>query len=186
MNNLSSQLPTLETDRLILRPFEISDAQRVTDLLQDTRIHHCTQNIPYPYQLPMAYEWIAAHLIRFLQGTDIVLAITSKENLVLGTIGLQLDMRHLSGEMGYWIGAEHRKQGFCSEALRKMVSYAFHKIKLHRLHANYFEWNEASGKVLKNCGFRIEGVFRQAVRKQGVFQNLVQVALLEEEWKQNV
>lgn len=185
MKNLSSQLPTLETDRLILRPFDVSDAQAVTDLLQDKRIHQCTQNIPYPYQLPMAFEWIAAHLIRFLQGTDLVLAIVSKDDLVMGTIGVQMDMRHLSGEIGYWLGHDFRRKGYCSEALDKMVSFAFNKVKLNRLHASYFDWNEASGRVLENCGFKQEGFFRQAVRKQGEYQNLVHMGLLEAEWKKN-
>lgn len=184
MPSFQNQIPILETKRLRLRPFDLADANSTSELLQDLYIHQCTLNIPYPYQVSMAYEWIASHLIKYYQGIDLTLAIENSSNKkLMGAIGLNINLNHSSAEIGFWIGKEFRKNGYCTEALTKLTSYAFNKMKLNRLYATYFSWNIASEKVFLKCGFEKEGVFYQAVKKNGEFQDLGQVSLLLNNYK---
>ncbi|WP_254853965.1 GNAT family N-acetyltransferase [Halobacillus salinus] len=50
----------LETDRLMLKPYRIEQAERVQQLAGDSAVAETTF-VPHPYTLEMAKEWIAAH-----------------------------------------------------------------------------------------------------------------------------
>jgi hypothetical protein len=56
-----NELPRLGTERLLLRPFALSDAADVLRLAGDRAIADTTLNIPHPYEAGMAEEWIATH-----------------------------------------------------------------------------------------------------------------------------
>ena len=62
------QCPTLHTQRLILRPFEMADARDVQRLAGDHAIADTTLNIPHPYEDGMAEQWIATHQPQFEAG----------------------------------------------------------------------------------------------------------------------
>ena len=54
-------LPTLETERLVLRPFEMADAPAVQVLASARQIADTTLNIPHPYPDDGAAAWVAGH-----------------------------------------------------------------------------------------------------------------------------
>ena len=53
--------PTLDTERLILRPFTLADADAVTAIVSDREIAANTLSIPHPYDRSMAEKWLATH-----------------------------------------------------------------------------------------------------------------------------
>ncbi len=99
----------LETERLILRPFEHSDAEQVSVLAGDKRIAEMTANIPHPYKVSDAISWIETHEIGFVSGESIVYAIVCKESLeLIGAVSLP-SLKDGQGILGYWLGASINK-----------------------------------------------------------------------------
>jgi len=72
-----------------------------------------------------------------------------------------------SAEVGYWIGREHRGQGYATEAVNLLVRTGFSRLGLHRIEARIFPGNLASRRLAKRCGFRYEGRLRDEVKKNG-------------------
>jgi ribosomal-protein-alanine N-acetyltransferase len=70
------ELPRIKTERLLLRPFLLTDAPDVQRLAGDRDIASTTGSIPHPYDDGIAEQWIATHQRRFEQGTWLDLAIT--------------------------------------------------------------------------------------------------------------
>jgi RimJ/RimL family protein N-acetyltransferase len=70
-----------------------------------------------------------------------------------------------------------------SEALKPVLCFGFEELSLNRLYAYHMARNPASGKVLKKNGFVQEGLLRQRVRKWGVFEDVVLLAILREDWE---
>jgi RimJ/RimL family protein N-acetyltransferase len=171
--------PALETARLILRPFTLADAPMVQQLAGAPAIAAVTSNIPHPYEDGMAEAWIGTHAATFAAGRGAVFAITRRENGQLcGCIGLTIERQHANAEMGYWIGMPFWGRGYCTEAARAVLDYAFEELKLHRVHASHFARNPASGRVMQKIGMTREGCLRQHIRKGEGFEDLEKYGIL--------
>ena len=101
----SKKRPTRKTERLVLRPFEPSDAPRVAFLAGDRDVAKTTLALGHPYELSSAENWIASHQEAFEKGKQVVFAITLKNNHeLIGAMGLVLNLDQELAEVGYWIG----------------------------------------------------------------------------------
>jgi RimJ/RimL family protein N-acetyltransferase len=100
-------------------------------------------------------------------------------------VGLrEIDAEHSQAEMGFWIGVQSWGKGYATEAARRVVRYAFEELKLNRVYAHHMVRNPASGRVLEKVGLKREGLLRQRVRKWGVFEDVVLLAILHDDWAQ--
>ena len=173
------QRPTLETERLVLRPFVLADAPRVQHLAGDRAVAEFTLNIPHPYPDGAAEKWIASHQPKYEKGELVNFAITLRsDGELIGAVGLTLVSAHLRAEIGYWIGKPYWGQGYCTEAARAVVRYGFDVLKLNRIQSRHFVGNPASGRVMQKLGMIREGCLRQYVRKWGQFVDMVLYGLL--------
>jgi len=174
--------PTLETQRLALRPFAVTDAPDVQRLAGDRAIADTTLNIPHPYEDGIAEEWIGSHQAIFDDGKGVHFAITLKsDGSLVGAISLLGMVKGHQAEMGYWIGKPYWNQGYCTEAGSAMVAYAFSELDLTRVHAGHLTRNPASGRVMRKIGMQYEGCRRQHVRKGDKLEDLELYGILKEE-----
>ena len=121
--------PVLETERLLLRPFQLSDAKEVQRLAGDKDIASTTLNIPHPYEDGMAEGWIGTHKGLFEEGKGVVYAITSRDDgRLIGAISLMNIVKNHQAEMGYWIGVPYWGKGYCTEAGKALLRYGFEGI----------------------------------------------------------
>jgi ribosomal-protein-alanine N-acetyltransferase len=183
MNDPATQPPTLTSERLVLRPFELDDAADVQRLAGAWQIAYTTLNIPHPYDDGLAEAWISGHRSAFAAGKEIVFAITLQPaGQLVGAIGLVIKKRHRRGEMGYWIGVDYWNQGYATEAAWAVLDYGFRQLGLNRIYAYHFTRNPASGRVMEKIGMRYEGRLRQHVRRSEAFEDLDLYAILSQEY----
>ncbi len=127
---IKKRLP-LQTERLLLRSFELSDAPRVKELAGDKAIADTTLNIPHPYEDGMAEEWISTHQPKFEAGEAVNYAIILKSTQeLIGAISLAINKGFNRAELGFWIGKEYWNKGYCTEAAKAMVECGFNKLDL--------------------------------------------------------
>ncbi|HIJ55400.1 MAG TPA: GNAT family N-acetyltransferase [Deltaproteobacteria bacterium] len=178
------QPPPLKTDRLILRPFTPSDAKDIQRLAGDEAIADTTLNIPHPYDIERAKEWIDALQPQFENGKRTVFAMIDCEtDNFIGAIELRIDQRYQRGELGYWIGKPFWNSGFCTEAGQAVLAYGFARLNLNRIYANHFSRNQASGRVMQKLGMLQEGHARQHIKKGDQFEDIEIYGILKKEWE---
>jgi RimJ/RimL family protein N-acetyltransferase len=181
---MTANIPVISSERLILRPLNAGEAERIRQLAGDRAIADTTIAIPYPYTEEQAREWIREILQQYHLGIFRVFAISRKsDNLLIGIIGfVSLSREHQHAELGYWIGKEYWNQGYCTEAVRAILKYGFEEQGLHRIYAHHFSRNPASGKVLENTGMRHEGQARQHLKKWNQFEDVELWGILADEY----
>lgn len=174
------RIETLETPRLVLRPYRLDDAERLTELLQDSEIHRWTNSIPYPYTLEHAHEFLQMRAKDDASGDSYVWAITNGvTGELMGAIGLH-DVKPDRGraELGYWLGEEFRGAGYTTEAARRVVSWSFETGQFNRIQATFVPGNEPSRGVMQKIGMQEEGRLRGYGFKNGEHQDLILYAVL--------
>ena len=174
--------PTLETVRLVLRPFTVADAPDVQRLAGEREVASTTLNIPHPYEAGMAEQWINTHHEVYESGEGVNFALVRRaDHALIGAIGLRLQPPQARAELGYWIGIPFWRQGYCTEAAQAVVRYGFEVLSLHRIYATHMTRNPASGRVMQKLGMTYEGCARQHVQKWGVFEDLAMYGILRSE-----
>jgi len=175
--------PTLETERLVLRPFNLEDAKNVQILAGNRKIASTTLNIPHPYEDGMAEAWIGTHEERYQSGKGVAFAITEKESgELVGAVSIMGIVEGHQGELGYWVGFPHWNKGYCTEAAKEVLRYGFMERGLARIHARYLSRNPASGRVMEKLGMGHEGTRKQHILKWDVFEDIELMGILKDEW----
>lgn len=176
---------TIETKRLILRPFTMDDSismyenwasdSEVTKYL--TWPHHETPDITksilqdwiHQYDRKDFYQW----------------AIVDKENSEpIGSISVveynnDTDM----AEIGYCIGRPWWHMGITSEALHAIIQFLFEYVQVNRIQAIHDVHNTNSGRVMAKCGMQYEGTLRQYARNNTGLCDVCLYAILKHEYK---
>jgi RimJ/RimL family protein N-acetyltransferase len=172
--------PSLETKRLVLRPFELNDARDVFRICSQKEIAANTRTIPHPYPQEEAAKWISKHQKLWESGKAAVFAICQKlDQRLIGAIGLSINQEDQNAELGYWIDTPFWNNGFCTEAGQAVVRFGLIELSLHKIHAHFMTRNPASGRVMVKIGMKREGLLREHVRKWGVFENIVLYGMLK-------
>ena len=158
--------PILTTERLRLRPFCLEDADDIQRLAGNINVSQQTLSIPYPYESGMAEAWVETHPADWEARNRIIYAVTDIEtNDLVGTVGfVRLDGQE--AELGYWIGEEFWGKGYCTEAVRELMRFAFESLNVEEIVARHLTSNPASGKVMRKVGMQFTRTVYQPDRRQ--------------------
>ncbi len=157
-------MKTLETERLILRPFDEGDLDDFHAYSKDPDVG------PHagwpPHETTAQTKEV---LIRFMT-EDGVWALEEKTlHQVIGSVGLHRDERRDSSEsirmIGYALGKPWWGKGYMTEAVQRVLSHLFEERGLKLVTVYHFADNLRSQRVIEKCGFRYEGTLRMASRR---------------------
>ena len=144
----------LYTERLILRPWEESDAESLYEYAKHPEVG-ATAGWPVHTSVESSRE-----IIRDVLSAEETYAVCLREdNKAIGSVGLMigehsnLDLPEEEGEIGYWIGVPFWGRGLIPEAVQKLIRHGFEDLKLKRLWCGYFDGNIKSRRVQEKCGF---------------------------------
>ena len=144
----------IETERLMLRPWELDDAEELYEYARDPDVG------PIAGWPPHTSIENSREIIRDVLSAPETYAVTlRKTGQLVGCIGLMCGsasdkgIPDDEGEIGYWMGKPHWGQGFMPEATRALMQHAFADLGFTRLWCGYFDGNERSRRVQEKCGF---------------------------------
>ena len=87
-----------------------------------------------------------------------------------------------SGFIGYSIDEKHTGKGIGSEAVRLVTEFSFERVGLHRVEAYVSPRNKGSIIVLERAGYQLEGLLRQLLYINGVWEDHYMYAMIEDDF----
>ena len=146
-----AQYPIVETERLLLRPVTLDDAEAMFEYASDR------ENTRYTFPTNQSLEETKNNIAQFYLANPLGRwGIELKSNgQFIGTIDLhKIDPVLKKAAIGYIINKKYWNQGLTTEANRAVIELAFEKIGMNKLTALHDKDNPASGKVMEKSGMR--------------------------------
>ena len=147
-----SKEPAIETERLILRPLTLGDAEACFGWNSDERV---TKYMSYPTytDISQTVDWIKS---TFTDESEWIWAFVLKEeNRVIGTgsIGPSARVNGYWG-IGYNLHYDYWHRGYCTEAMRAIIDFAHRELGVNKICSSHAVDNPRSGKVMEKCGLK--------------------------------
>ena len=175
--------PTLETERLILRPLAVSDAK---DLYEYSSREEVTRYLLYPPHKSLEYTERYLNYLKnqYKQGLFVDWAVVLKESgKMIGTGGYTfMDDKNHSGEIGYVLSNDYWGKGYGTEVARELLSFGFNYLGVNRLQARYIVGNDRSRAVMEKIGMTFEGIARSQLFVKEAYRDIGSCAILQEEY----
>ena len=146
---------TLETNRLLLRPWEESDAEELYRYAKDPLVGPIAGWPPHT-----SVENSRDIICNVLAVPETYAIILKETGLPIGSIGLKMgentDLTEETDEceLGYWLGVPYWGQGIMPEAPREIIRYGFEDLHMKKIWCAYYDGNDKSKRVQEKCGFK--------------------------------
>ena len=157
---VSSSGLSIETQRLLLRPMEITDIDAMLRIFTDPLVI-ASFGIP-PFDRPQMKQWVQRNLSHQNEfGYGLFSVILRHNNLHIGDCGLE--HRDIDGEMvpelGYDLLSDYWHKGLATEAAKAVRDYAFMELRLPRLVSLIRIGNDRSRRVAERVGMTLVSEF---------------------------
>ena len=152
----------------ILRPLAVADAPKIVDAIEGS-LGELKRFMPWahaPQTLESQMERIAQFLSPTASGADFGFGLFDARNgHYLASLGLhgRLRLNPNALEIGYWVRSSEAGRGLATLGSRALIVYAFEGLGSDRVQISHNPENVASQRVVEKCGFRFEGLVRNAM-----------------------
>jgi [ribosomal protein S5]-alanine N-acetyltransferase len=163
--------PTLETERLLLRPLVLEDAD-TAQLLFDNPIvvkYLDARTIPQPYPADGVRQYYLDYLLPDVEaGRTLAWSIIERAPSQLTGV-LQLTPEHKKDSRGFWLGARYHRRGYITEVIVATTDYAFDVLGMPCMLLNNAEPNVASRRVKEKADAEFIGMVKNKAFVGGIF-----------------
>ncbi len=181
MNHLGTI--NLETKRLILRKFKISDAKDMyNNWASDKKVHEYLTYEPHS-NIEKTEEIIKSWIENYNSNCYRWAIFYKENNQVIGSIkAAKIDEDIEMANIGYYISRKYWNKGITSEAFERIIKFFFEEVKLNRIESCHNIKNIYSGKVMIKCGLKNEGRLRDALKDNSGIADCLIYSILRKEY----
>ena len=171
---------TLQTQRLLLRPAQVGDAEPIARYLNDFDVAGNLARVPFPYHLGDAKAWLRTRRPN-LPIEDTNFSIEFPGHGLVGHVGF-----HLGGQgpiIGYWLGKPFWGQGIMTEAVAACLGWFFDASPAPVIYSGVFHFNVASLAIQTKLGFTEIGRSTLLCLARGAEVEHIDTQLTRSVWK---
>tara|TARA_B100000029_G_scaffold507051_1_gene590927 strand:+ start:24 stop:590 length:567 start_codon:yes stop_codon:yes gene_type:complete len=176
----------LESENIILRPFEEKDLEKWTSWFNDKNTTLYMNKRVFPNTLAQQ----EAHLKNSKvdkNNLQFAIVLKNKEESLVGSIGIhKIDWVHRTGDISILIGEDiGLGKGIGKQAIKILVEHAFVKMNLRKVTAGMWSNNIGSKKAFEANGFILEGTRRNQYDANNQLHDCLDYGILKEEWEKD-
>ena len=173
---------------ITLESFTSADFNQLMEWVDDERLMKEWSGSMFSYPLS------EAGLAWYVEGSNnlndpgvfIYKAVDSKTGITVGHISLGgISTRDRAGRITRVLvgNTTERRRGICQGMVKALLRIGFEELKLHRISLGVYDFNHAAVNCYLKCGFQQEGLMRDVVKHGNDYWSLIEMGILENEWR---
>ncbi len=171
----------IESNDIILRPLTPEDTPFILKWRNSPSV---SNNFVYREKLTEEHhkKYFESNI---LTGKTVQFIIVEKgDSFPIGSVYLRdIDLKNEKAEFGIFIGEEsERGKGYGRQAAELICGYGFSKLGLNKITLRAFPYNVEAIKMYRTVGFKQEAYFKQDVKIDGKFEDMIHMAILSTEY----
>ncbi len=166
-----------------LREYRKEDIPLKLSYINDPEIlKYVEPGIPYPVTLNEELRWFEA-LSAFRDSYRFAIETAADSNYI-GDCGINsIDWKNSIASVAIFIGnSACRGKGYGTEAMKLLVDFAFRQVNINKIRLNVYSFNVGAIKSYEKCGFKIEGVLRQELFREGSYHDIIAMGILRKDY----
>lgn len=174
--------PTIEGDRIVLRPIDVADAEDFLAAMDDegqrlTGTHRT-------FTLDVIRDWFSTRGAT-TDRWDLAIVERTTGRWVGELAILDWDADNRSCGFRIALAPDHRDKGYGSEATRLVVDRVFTELPAHRIQLEVYAFNPRAQHVYERVGFVPEGLLRESLCWDGRYHDTVVMGMLRSDWERS-
>lgn len=168
----------LKGQKVLLRAIEKEDLPLLQNMINDDELERMVVGWSLPVSSTQQEQWfedIAAdnNKVRFS---------VELEKEFIGTVILEnIDWKNRNLEISIKL-FKSKKEGLGTDTIKTILKFTFEELNMNKIEANILDYNIASIKTFEKCGFKLDGRKRQAVYKNGKYNDVLNYSILKDEY----
>ena len=172
-DRLFTATPRLRTERLLLRPMTLVDADDLFRVCSDPLVA-AHQDWDAFTRLAEASQYITERLDLFQRRVRLSWGVVlAPSGPLVGQVGLHnISLRDRRAELAFELSSQHFRRGLMTEALQAVLAFAVDGCQMHKIVAQTVVENRACHELLLKLGFKLEGLLPAHYQWKGAFHDV--------------
>ena len=173
----------LEGQKTRLRAYTRDDLPLRRAFLNDTDLHRLVYPaIPFPSRPEDQEQWYESLDAKSREQYSFAIETRDSTEYIGCCTVYDIDLKNRLASVGLFIGKEHWRKGYGSDALRVILRFCFREINLNKVALKTYSFNTPAIQCFEKLGFKTEGVLRQELFRDGQFHDTLAMGVLRSEW----
>jgi RimJ/RimL family protein N-acetyltransferase len=169
-----------------LRALTYKDIKKTLEWHNSKDIKQFYSGHPFPVNIEKEKNWYDKILKSNFPVTVFGIEIIKSKKLIGVSSLRDIDLLSKVAEFGIYIGdIQERGKGFAELATKLTLKFGFFDLGLNRIFLRAITENKKAVSLFEKCGFKKEGILRQAIFKKNIFYDEILMSMLKEEFDKN-
>lgn len=171
-------------EKVCLRAYKEEDIKLAAEFMNDKELQRfLNPRIPLPISVWQEEEWIKAQKINE-NGTSNFAIEDIKTKQYIGGCGInEVNWLVRTADVGIWVCKECWGKGYGTDAMKVLLKFIFENMNMNKVKLSTFSFNERAKKSYEKCGFKVEGILKDEVFKDGKYYDEILMAIFKDEFE---
>jgi RimJ/RimL family protein N-acetyltransferase len=173
----------LEGEKVKLREYRKEDIPKAWEYFNDPDVRRfLNPGIPFPLKLEDEEKWYEEQTSR--KDTYNFAIVIKDTGEYIGGCGINsVDWKNRHACVGIFLGKPFWSKGYGTDAMKVLVNFIFSQMNINKVYLNVFSFNQRAIKSYEKCGFKVEGVLREHIYRDGKYHDEYIMSILRSEWE---
>ncbi|QTA37754.1 GNAT family N-acetyltransferase [Thermosipho ferrireducens] len=167
-----------------LRAYSKDDLEKVLEYINDSEVKKClTPGIPFPFRKEDEEKWYQ-NLNPFSEKSYSFAIETLSDGEYIGGCGINnVYWKNSVATVGIFLGKPFWNKGYGTDAMRVLVNFIFNEMNINKVRLDVYSFNKRAIKSYEKVGFKVEGILREEIFREGKYHDIFVMGILRNEWK---